>query len=345
MALARSRRRGEGLNYWPGFVDALSTLLLSIIFILSIFVLGQFFLSQEVTGKDEALNRLNSQIEELSQLLALERTSGRGLRDQLAVLSDSLTKSEEQKGELQGLLSAAQTDAKNAAAAGGQVSDLQNKADTQKRISDQALAQVELLNQQIAALRRQIGALEQALDASESRDRESQTKIADLGSRLNVALAQRVQELSRFRSDFFGRLREVLGNRPDVRIVGDRFVFQSELFFERGQAVLKPQAMPELDRIAALLAELERQIPPDIPWVLRVDGHTDVRPIATQQFPSNWALSAARAIAVVQYLVQKGVPPQRLVAAGFGEFQPLDPAATDEAYARNRRIELKLTER
>ena len=194
-------------------------------------------------------------------------------------------------------------------------------------------------------MRRQLAALEEALAASENRDKESQARIADLGSRLNVALAQRVQELARYRSDFFGRLRQILGNRTDVRIVGDRFVFQSELFFERGQAILKPEAMPELDRIAALLVELEKQIPPDIPWVLRVDGHTDVRPIATPQFPSNWALSAARAIAVVQYLIQKGIPPQRLVAAGFGEFQPLDPATTDEAYASNRRIELKLTER
>jgi chemotaxis protein MotB len=217
--------------------------------------------------------------------------------------------------------------------------------ESEKQATARAVAQIELLNQQIAAMRRQLAALEDALAASESRDRESQARIADLGSRLNVALAQRVQELARYRSDFFGRLRQILGNRQDVRIVGDRFVFQSELFFERGQAVLKPEAMPELDRIAALLVELEKQIPPDIPWVLRVDGHTDVRPIATAQFPSNWALSASRAIAVVQYLIQKGIPPQRLVAAGFGEFQPLDPATTDDAYARNRRIELKLTER
>ncbi len=183
------------------------------------------------------------------------------------------------------------------------------------------------------------------MDASESRDRESQARIADLGSRLNVALAQRVQELARFRSDFFGRLRQILGNRPDVRIVGDRFVFQSELFFNAGQSNLKPEATPELDRIAVALLDLDRQIPPDIPWVMRVDGHTDVRPIATFKFPSNWALSASRAIAVVQYLVSRGVPPQRLVAAGFGEFQPLDAGTTDEAFARNRRIELKLTER
>jgi chemotaxis protein MotB len=194
-------------------------------------------------------------------------------------------------------------------------------------------------------MRRQLAALEDALTSSESRDRESQTRIADLGSRLNVALAQRVQELARYRSDFFGRLRQILGNRQDVRIVGDRFVFQSELFFPAGLATLRPEAAPELDRIAGALGDLQKQIPPDIPWVMRVDGHTDARPINTAQFPSNWALSASRAIAVVQYLVSKGVPPQRLVAAGFGEFQPLDLGGSDESYARNRRIELKLTER
>ena len=158
-----------------------------------------------------------------------------------------------------------------------------------------------------------------------------------------MALAQRVQELSRYRSDFFGRLRAILGNRPDIRIVGDRFVFQSELFFDVGQAVLKPEGRAELDKIASALLEIERQIPGDIPWVMRVDGHTDIRPIAGGR--TNWDLSAARAIAVVQYLISRGVSPQRLVAAGFGEFQPIDADRTEEAYARNRRIELKLTER
>jgi chemotaxis protein MotB len=194
-------------------------------------------------------------------------------------------------------------------------------------------------------MRRQLAALEEALNASEQKDKESQARIADLGSRLNVALAQRVQELARYRSDFFGRLRQILGNRPDVRIVGDRFVFQSEVLFPAGQATLKPEASGEIDRIASALVDLNKEIPPDIPWVIRVDGHTDTRPINTAQFPSNWALSASRAIAVVQALVARGVPPQHLVAAGFGEYQPIDLGTTEEAYARNRRIELKLTER
>jgi chemotaxis protein MotB len=194
-------------------------------------------------------------------------------------------------------------------------------------------------------LRRQLAVLENALDVREKSDKESQAKIADLGQRLNVAMAQRVQELSRYRSDFFGRLREILGTRPDVRVVGDRFVFQSEIFFDVGQAVLKPEGRSEIDTLAGALGDLEKQIPSDIAWVLRVDGHTDVRPIASTQFPSNWALSSARAISVVQYLIQKGISPQHLVAAGFGEFQPLDTDKTEDAFRRNRRIELKLTER
>jgi chemotaxis protein MotB len=238
------------------------------------------------------------------------------------------------------------------APSGGGAAEAQNKVgevttalDAEKRLSTRALAQVELLGQQIAALRRQLAVLESALDVREKSDRESQAKIADLGQRLNVAMAQRVQELSRFRSDFFGRLREILGNRPDVRIVGDRFVFQSEIFFDVGQAVLKPEGRSEIDTLAGALGDLEKQSPSDIAWVLRVDGHTDVRPIASAQFPSNWALSSARAISVVQYLIQKGISPQHLVAAGFGEFQPLDTDKSEDAFRRNRRIELKLTER
>jgi len=229
--------------------------------------------------------------------------------------------------------------------AAGRAGELNKALESEKQVTSRALAQIEVLNQQISALRRQLAALEEALDASEKRDRESQTRIADLGQRLNVALAQRVQELSRYRSEFFGRLRAILGNRPDVRIVGDRFVFQSEVFFDTGQAQLLPEGRAELDKVAAALIDLDKQIPGEIAWVLRVDGHTDVRPINSPLFKSNWELSSARAISVVQYLISLGVPAQRLVAAGFAEFQPLDIGVTEEAYKRNRRIELKLTER
>ncbi len=341
MALARTRRE-RGIDYWPGFVDALSTLVLSVIFLLTIFALVQFFLTQEMSGKDTALSRLNAQIAQLTELLQLEKTGKVSLEDTIATLRSTLATAEGERDRYKNLYEGAGS---GAASAQGQAAELSSKLDNEKQISARALAQVDLLGQQISAMRRQLAALEEALDASEKRDKESQTRIADLGQRLNVALAQRVQELSRYRSDFFGRLRAILGTRPDIRVVGDRFVFQSEVFFDAGQAVLKPEGRIEIDKLASALLDLEKQIPSDIGWVLRVDGHTDMRPIASPQFPSNWELSSARAIAVVQYLISKGVSPQRLVAAGFGEFQPLDPAQNEDAYRRNRRIELKLTER
>ena len=344
MALARARRADNGMNYWPGFVDALSTLILGIIFLLTVFVVVQFYLQQEVAGKDTALQRLTAQIAQLTDLLSLEKSGKTSIEEQLAQLRASLTATESERDKLRGQVEGAGTGLSEAQ---GRVGQLVTELEGEKRITARALAQVEVLNQQIAALRRQLAALESALDASERKDKESQGRIADLGQRLNLALAQRVQELSRYRSDFFGRLREILGNRPDIRIVGDRFVLQSELLFDVGKADLKPEARTEIDKIATALLDLAQKIPTDIAWVLRVDGHTDVRPISgtAGQFKTNWDLSAARAIAVVQYLVTKGVPPHRLVAAGFGEFQPIDPGTNDEAYSKNRRIEFKLTER
>jgi len=341
MALARARRE-RTVEYWPGFVDALSTLVLGIVFLLSTFVVVQFYLSQEVTGKDAALTRLNAQIAELTQLLSLEKTGKASLEEMLTTLRAGLANAEGERDRFKGLYEGLGS---GAADAQGKANALSGELDSQKQISSRALAQVELLNQQIAALRRQLAALEDALEASEKKDKEAQGRIADLGQRLNVALAQRVQELSRYRSEFFGRLRAILGNRQDIRVVGDRFVFQSEVLFDTGSAAIRPEGKVELDKLAAALTELEKQIPPEIAWVLRIDGHTDVRPISSPQFPSNWELSSARAISVVQYLISRGISPQRLVAAGFGEFQPLDGGTTEEAYRRNRRIELKLTER
>jgi len=341
MALGRGRRQDTGFNYWPGFVDALSTLILAIVFLLSVFLVVQFFLSQEVTGKDKALQELNARLAQLSDLLSLEKLGKLNLEEQLSQVRAGLSAAQSERDRVKGLYDGLAGAGNDAA---GRAGELNKALDSEKQLSARALAQVEVLNQQISALRRQLAALEEALDASEKRDKESQGRIADLGQRLNLALAQRVQELSRYRSEFFGRLRAILGDRPDIRIVGDRFVFQSEVFFDTGQALLLPEGRAELDKLAPALTELDKKIPPEIAWVLRVDGHTDRRPI-TGAFKSNWELSSARAISVVQYLVSLGVPTQRLVAAGFAEFQPLDIANTDDAYKRNRRIELKLTER
>ena len=343
MPLGRNRRHQRAVDYWPGFVDALSTLLIAIMFILTVFVVGQFILSREISGRDEVLTRLNGQINELTQLLALEKGSNQDLQDSVANLQASLASAEGERTRLQALLSAG---AGGQDAAKQQIGTLTQQLDEQKQVSDRALSQVELLNQQIAALRSQIAAVEAALQASEEKDQTSQTKIADLGRRLNVALASRVQELNRYRSDFFGRLREILSDRENIRVVGDRFVFQSEVLFPSGGADLNPDGQTEMAKLAAALLDLAKEIPPEINWVLRVDGHTDnVALSGSGRYRDNWELSSARAISVVKFLIAQGVPADRLVAAGFGEFQPIAPGDTPEARATNRRIELKLTEK
>jgi chemotaxis protein MotB len=320
----------------------LSTMLLVIIFLLSVFMLAQFFLSREVSGKDTVLTKLNRQIEELTSLLAMERTAKTEAETNMAGLSATLEASQKEEQRLQGVIA---LNSASAESEGDKASAASSALEAQKQVSARAIAQIDILNQQIAALRKQLAAIEDALSASETSEKESQAKIADLGSRLNVALAQKVQELARYRSDFFGRLRQILGSRPGVRVVGDRFVFESSVLFESNKADVSVPGRQSLDDLAGAVDELSREIPPDIPWILRVDGHTDKHPITGGPFKSNWELSAARAIAVVQYLISKGVPAERLAAAGFGEFQPIDPGQDDDAFARNRRIELKLTER
>ncbi len=344
MAGARSRRLSPRAEYWPSFVDVLTNLLLVFIFLLSIFALVQFLLSREITGKDTVLQKLNAQIAELTEMLALEKAGKNEISDNLAALTANLASVESERDRLKSLLD---QQANASTSSSSQMTTLANELDSQKQISQQALSQVDLLNQQIAALRRQIAALEDALNASEDKDRESQTQIADLGRRLNVALAQRVQELARYRSDFFGRLRQILGDRPDIRIVGDRFVFQSEVLFATGSDEISPAGADEMAKLASAVSQLISEIPSDIPWVLQVNGHTDKQPIGpgNPRFRSNWDLSAARAISVVQFLVAQGIPPDHLVAAGYGEFQPLEEGDTQDAFAKNRRIELKLTER
>ncbi len=340
MALARSRR-DRGVDYWPGFVDALSTLLLGIIFLLSIFAVVQFYLSQEVSGKDTALQRLNAQIAQLTDLLALEKTGRSDLEEQIASFRSNLAATESERDRLRGLAEGAG----NAAAAQGKANELASQLDLEKQSVARALAQVELLNQQIAALRRQLGALEAALETSEKRDRE----FADPHRRSRPTAQSRARPARAgiaalpfrlFRPAAHGA-RQSPGRAHRRRPL--RVPVGSVLRRRTGRA--EAGRPTEIDKIASALLDLEKQIPADIGWVMRVDGHTDIRPIANVQFPSNWELSAARAIAVVQYMISRGVSPQRLVAAGFGEFQPLDTEKTEDAFRRNRRIELKLTER
>jgi chemotaxis protein MotB len=285
---------------------------------------------------------LRSQIAELTQLLALEKSAKGAVEANLLALSDDLSA---EKLKSAGLIASLAAEGSKGSAANQTISGLQTELDKEKALSSEALSQVELLNQQIAAMRRQLAQLNSILTDAETRNKSSEAQIADLGKRLNSALAQRVQELSRYRSEFFGRLRQILSQRSDILVVGDRFVFQSEVLFAKGDAEISPLGQEEMLKLADALRQLEAEIPPDIAWVLRVDGHTDIDPIKSPLFQSNWELSSARAIAVVKFLISQGVAPKHLVAAGFGEFQPLDVGTSEDAKSQNRRIELKLTER
>jgi chemotaxis protein MotB len=336
------RRRAEEAPYWPGFVDAMAQLLLVITFLLSVFMVAQFLLAREISGQDSALGQLRLQIAELTDLLALEKASKEEVESQLLSLTDDLN---DEKSKAAGLLAQLQAESEKGQDAGSVLSGLQTSLDSEKKLSSEALAKVELLNQQIAAMRRQLAQLNSLLDAAEERNRTSEAQVSDLGRRLNTALAEKVQELSKYRSEFFGRLRQILSQRSDIIVVGDRFVFQAEVLFPKGSAELNDAGKAEMLKLAEALLQLEREIPPDIAWVLRVDGHTDVDPIQSNAFQSNWELSSARAISVVKFMVTQGVQARHLVAAGFGEFQPLVAGSTEDAKAENRRIELKLTER
>ncbi|WP_374279298.1 peptidoglycan-binding protein, partial [Azonexus sp.] len=269
-----NRRRGRGTEeaYWPGFVDAMAQLLLVITFLLSVFIVSQFLLARQITGQDSALGQLRAQIAELTQLLALEKAAKADVESSLTALQDDFSAEKTKNAQLSSLLEGAGA---KGDAASLTISGLQTSLDKEKTISSEALAKVELLNQQIAAMRRQLQTLNALLTDSESKNKASEAQIADLGKRLNSALAQRVQELTRYRSEFFGRLRQILSQRSDILVVGDRFVFQAEVLFPKGQATLNPEGQAEMLKLADALKQLEAEIPPDIAWVLRVDGHTD----------------------------------------------------------------------
>ncbi len=348
-----------------------------LVFLLLIFTIGQFVLSDAISGRDKQLSALNSELAELAKILSMEKAAKVQSLARVDELSASLATLGNERDSLrlsldQTIASLTQTQAQlegsetevarlvadlNAltelkrqleseiASRLAQLEDNQTKLAVQTDLSAKAAAQAELLNRQLAALRTQLDELSAALDLAKAQSKAKDVRIADLGKELNLALANKVNELQRYRSDFFGKLREVLGNRSDIQIVGDRFVVPSELLFGSGTDELTSAARDQLAQLAATLREVTAEIPPDIDWVLRIDGHTDKRPIGTARFPSNWELSTARAIAIVKHLVVSGIPANRLAANGFGEFRPLDADENEGAYAVNRRIEIQLTNR
>lgn len=374
-SLAARRRRP--VDFWPGFVDALSALLMVLVFLLMVFTVGQFVLSDALSGRDQALQRLNAELAQLAQVLAMEQSAKTQALRQVDELSASLASTSSERDALrlrldqtaaaltqsQAQLESSQAQAARLSADIAALSELKKQLESeiatrlaelestrdklaaQTELSAKSAAQVELLNRQMAALRQQLDEISAALALQRAASETKDLQIEDLGRQLNLALAERVNELTRYRSNFFGKLREILGNREDIQIVGDRFVVPSELLFPSASDVLQPAGKLQLDHLAQTLREVTAEIPSDIEWVLRIDGHTDKQPINTARFPSNWELSSARAIAIVKYLVTAGIPAKHLAANGFGEFQPLDPGSSEAALARNRRIEIQLTNR
>jgi chemotaxis protein MotB len=372
-----SRRHVRTIDVWPGFVDALATLVIAVVFVMMVFAVFQFYLKDVIAGRDDQLARASAQISELAATLALERRQTQDIRQRfdavVAELQASLAEADRLKTEAaaatalsaeraKALEDANKTIDADRAKVEMQLRELEALASmrlemerrlaaaeeattAERRVSNEAQAQVALLNRQTAELREQLRRLEAILADSERKSAEAQAQIVDLGRRLNLALASRVEELSRYRSEFFGRLRQALGDRAEVRIVGDRFVFQSEVLFASGAATIELDGGRQLQRLAEVLRDTTSRIPKEIDWVLQVTGHTDRRPIATREFPSNWELSSARAISVVRFLMANGLPAERLQAAGMAEFQPIDERDDEVGWRRNRRIELRLTNR
>ena len=376
------RSRGKtrrSTEIWPGFVDAISTLLLVLIFLLTIFVSSEFLLSKLLSNKDDALEGLNIQINQLSELLSLEKKENKNLTSTISRLNEKLNNS----GVASDLLAMEFSDLKNKNIElnrllialknstneikedninlGNQNLDLENElkellitlratsvkletAEAEVKLSEAAKNQVSVLNMQIVELRDQLNIIQNLLDINAEEIKNKDIQIVELGKKLNTALAVKVGELNQYKSEFFGRLREILGNREDILIVGDRFIFQSEVLFESGSAEVGSEGFIQLINMSRILLDITKDIPEDIPWVLQIQGHTDQNPISTALYPSNWELSAARAISVGRVLINSGVDSDKISVAGFAEFQPLEIGSDPASLRKNRRIEIKLTQ-
>ena len=378
MARSRSRTR-RSADIWPGFVDAISTLLLVLIFLLTIFISSEFLLSKLLTNKDDALEDLNIQIYQLSELLSLEKRENKDLTSTISKLNDKLNDSsvtsdllsmefsnlKNKNIELNSLLNSLKASTslikkenKNLDIKNSNIeSELKKllstlkatkvnliKAEEEVKLSEAAKNQVSLLNMQVAELREQLNIIQNLLDINLEDIKKKDIKIVELGRKLNTALAVKVGELTQYKSEFFGRLRSILGNRDDIQIVGDRFIFQSEVLFASGSAEVAIEGVLELTKLSKILLDITKDIPTDIPWVLQIQGHTDQNPINTPLYPSNWELSAARAISVGRVLISSGVSSDKISVAGFAEFQPLELGNSPSSFRKNRRIEIKLTQ-
>ena len=371
----RGRRgTGNGLEAWPGYVDALSTLLMVIIFVLLVFVLAEAFLSSALTGSNNTIDKLKQQISELTQSLSMETSKDATLSQELTALNAQLAQAQAANTSLtqqlatsnanlatlqgaQKTMQAQLSDAQaQAAAATGRIAtlqaqmeavtgtpDMQQKLADAQKLSAQDEAQIALLNQQLAALRAQLAALQTALDAAQTADAADKVQIVDLGKQLNEALARKVEELQQYQSVFFRTLSESLKGEKNIKVVGDRFVFESDVLFPVDEATITPAGQAEIAQVAQAVKEIAAKIPPNVNWVLSVDGYADAQPISGGPYKSNFDLSSARALAVLDLLIADGVPQNRLVVSGMGSNNPIAPGNTPADYAQNRRIEFRLT--
>ncbi|MDY6815783.1 MAG: peptidoglycan -binding protein [Pseudomonadota bacterium] len=345
-----SKRRGRSsTNIWPGYVDALSALLMLVIFMLLVYVVSQLYLSQTLSDRDTQLARLNARLDELTELLGLERSRTETLEEQMITLQDdyssSLARNDELVNRLESTREQLMQQTATAEAQAERLASMEETIDEKDEMSASQQAMILRLSNQIASLREQLRKIASALELQEQMTAEKEEELAKVSQRLNALLAERVSELEQYQSEFFARLRDILASNENIRVVGDRFLLPSELLFASGSAELGEDGKRELDKLAKLLLDVASKIPEDVDWILRVDGHTDIIPINTPEFPSNRELSTARAVAVVRYLAAQGVPERRMAAAGFGEFFPVAEGTSPEALQKNRRIELKLTDR
>ena len=376
--MLQNRIRKKQLDYtWPGFVDALSSLLMVIIFVLMIFVISQFFISQKMSGQDEALIKLKKNLTELSDLLSLERGTTSELTSQLSVLEEKIVVIKEEllkekeitkqyqeeirgtkniialnESEINELKISLEEKIKNTTQLRNKVSDL-DKQVNQKNLEIQSKDKIlkankEEVNQLISTtlkLKNKLTQLQTLLSAYKAKDKKENVKTLNLGKDVNSALARRVEELEKFKSDFFGRVKELIKGRKEIRVVGDRFVFQSEVLFSLGSEELGVEGQLEMQKLAATLMEIEKSLPTDIDWILQIEGHTDSLPVKKgQTYRDNWELSTKRALSVLRFLIKQGIDPNRLSASGYGSFQPIDKKNTKSARMKNRRIEMKITQ-
>ena len=376
MLLNKTRRKQVDYT-WPGFVDALSSLLMVIIFVLMIFVLSQFFLSQKMSGQDEALIELRNNLSELGELLSLERDVTTELTSQLSILETKLldiTNSLKQEKLLASQYREELTGQSNLISfKENKIEDLNKELEKSLQESISLKNNLSILNEKInqneyelnekdkrlnaskeeikqlisasLKLRNKLSQLQTLLSAYKAKDKKEKVKTINIGKDVNSALARRVEELQKFKSDFFGRVRELIKGRKEIRIVGDRFVFQSEVLFKLGSDELEPKGQLEMSKLALTLMEIEKSLPTDIDWILQIEGHTDSLPVKKgQNYRDNWELSTKRALSVLRFLIKEGIKPSRLSASGYGSFQPIDDKNTELARMKNRRIEMKITQ-